>query len=363
MSSTITRTDFLVRRDALHETSFWEVPVEPAALKDGEVILKVDSVAFTANNVTYAAFGEAMHYWDFFPAHDGWGRVPVWGFGDVVASKCAGVKVGERFYGYYPMSSHLTVSPVKCSPAGFMDGAAHRRELSPIYNTYVRTTTDPGYSADGEDLQMIFRPLFMTSFLIDDFLDDNDYFGAAQLVLSSASSKTAFGVAFLAAKREGVKVIGLTSPGNVGFCEKLGCYDEIVAYDKIQSLDAGTPTVYVDMAGSGPVRRAVHSHFADNLKFSSSVGASHWDDMGSNKDLKGPRPTLFFAPAQGQKRAKEWGNDKLQAKSAAAWAAFISQAKDWITVEHHTGRNEMEAVYRATLDGKVKPSIGHILSF
>ena len=37
---------------------------------------------------------------------------------------------------------------------------------------------------------------------------------AAQLLLSSASSKTAYGTAFQLAQREGIEVIGLTSPGN-----------------------------------------------------------------------------------------------------------------------------------------------------
>ncbi|TNE63901.1 MAG: DUF2855 family protein [Alphaproteobacteria bacterium] len=355
--------DFLVGKADLRKTEYRHAALDPAALTPGQVLFRVDHFAFTANNITYAAFGEAMKYWQFFPGPAGWGRVPVWGFADVVASTFPGVAVGERFYGYYPMSSHLVVEPARHTPLGFMDGAAHRRELSPIYNQYVRTTTDPSYSRAGEDLQMIFRPLFMTSFLIDDFLDDNDFYGARRLILSSASSKTAFGTAFLAAKRKGIEVVGLTSPGNVGFCEGLGCYDRVVTYDDIKSLDAGTASVYVDMAGSGPVRQAVHGHFDHMLKYSCSVGASHWDDMGSNRDLKGPRPTLFFAPAQGQKRVADWGADGLQARTGAAWSDFIAKAKDWISIEHHQGVDQIERIYRATLEGKVSPDTGHILSF
>ena len=56
----------------------------------------------TANNVTYAVIGEAMSYWDFFPAEDGWGRVPMWGFAEVERSEAEGVEPGTRVYGYLP---------------------------------------------------------------------------------------------------------------------------------------------------------------------------------------------------------------------------------------------------------------------
>jgi hypothetical protein len=31
------------------------------------VRVRVDAFALTANNVTYGAFGAAMHYWEFYP--------------------------------------------------------------------------------------------------------------------------------------------------------------------------------------------------------------------------------------------------------------------------------------------------------
>ena len=85
-----------------------------AARSQATSLLHVDRFALTANNITYAAFGDAMSYWDFFPSGEAdWGRVPVWGFGTVVASRCDGVAVGERFYGYFPMSTQLRVTPAK----------------------------------------------------------------------------------------------------------------------------------------------------------------------------------------------------------------------------------------------------------
>lgn len=354
-------TDFLVQKSNIHEQEFRSTNLLP--IGDGEVRLAIDHFAFTANNITYAALGDMMKYWQFFPASDGFGRIPVWGFADVMESNHPKVEVGERFYGYYPMSTHLTVRPARVLPTGFMDASEHRKDLAAIYNQYVSTKNDPGYHENMEELQMIFRPLFMTSFLIDDFLEDNDFFGAKQIILSSASSKTAFGAAFQLAKRSNIEVIGLTSAKNVEFVKQLGCYDQVVTYDEVAKLDTAQKSAYVDMAGSGKVRSDIHNKFADKLVYSCAVGASHWDDMGSNEDLPGAKPTMFFAPSQGQKRMKEWGPRAFQAKSAEAWLSFIKPASGWIDIKHHKGENAIQAIYLDMLNGRTNPRDGHILSF
>lgn len=333
------------------------------ALEPGEIRFAIERFAFTANNVTYAAFGDAMKYWNFFPAPEGFGFVPVWGFATVAESTLDDVKAGDKYYGYFPMASHLIVSPAKNSPAGFFDRKEHRAELSPVYNYYTACAGDPGYSENLEAIQMLFKPLFTTSFLIDDFLEDNDFFGATQVVLSSASSKTAYGLAFQLAKRDGIKVIGLTSPGNVDFVADMGLYDETLAYSDIATLDAAVPTVFVDMAGNGEVRATLHGHFDTMLKYSCSVGATNWDQMGSNKELKGPKPTLFFAPAQAQKRSADWGQAGLQQRIAGAWGDFVSRADDWVEVVEESGEDAVARVYSSVLDGSASPKKGYILSF
>ena len=106
------------------------------------------------------------------------------------------------------------------------------------------------------DYQALLRPLFMLSFLVDDFLAENEFFGANSVMLSSASSKTAYGLAHLLhARRDGIKVIGLTSAPNVAFVESLGCYDEVVTYDAVTSMPADSPVAYVDMAGNSASAR------------------------------------------------------------------------------------------------------------
>jgi hypothetical protein len=353
--------DFLVRKDALHETRV--APVDTPQLGAGQVLAAVDRFAFTANNVTYAVFGEMMQYWHFWPAPEGWGRIPVWGFADVVRSAHPGVPVGERLFGYWPMSTHAVLEPTAVTAGGFADATAHRQHLHALYNSYTRVAGDPGYDPAHEDQQMLLRVLFLTSFLIDDFLADNDFFGARAVVIGSASSKTGLALAHcLHANRRGrVEVVGLTSPRNRGFVEGLGCYDRVVAYDEVASLPK-TPSVFVDMAGDAGVVRAVHEHFGDALKYSCVVGATHWDNVSMGQALPGPSPTLFFAPDQVAKRTKDWGADGLQQKMGAAWTAFLPPSSRWIRVVRSAGPEAVARVYQEVLAGRATPDEGHVLS-
>ena len=102
----------------------------------------------------------------------------MWGFAEVVESRAEGVAVGERCYGYWPMGRYLVVQPARVGKHGFVDGAAHRAALPAVYNQIQRCAADPGYVAAQEAQQALLRPLFITSFLIDDFLDDARCFGA-----------------------------------------------------------------------------------------------------------------------------------------------------------------------------------------
>ena len=359
--------DFLVRRDDLRLCK--SVPAQnagAAALQSGQVLMRIDRFAFTSNNVTYAAFGEAMSYWDFFPATEGWGRIPVWGFGDVISSTHEELKPGERFYGCFPMSTHVVLQPARAAAAGFSDGAEQRKALHPVYNQYLRTATDPGYAAGREDQQMLLKPLFATSFLIDDFLADNAYFGARAIVLSSASSKTAYGTAFQLSRRGAAgarcEIIGLTSPGNVAFVQGLGCYDRVLSYGQIESIPADLALAYVDMAGNAQLRSALHHRCGDSMKYSCAVGGTHWDALGGAGKLPGPRPTLFFAPAQIKKRAQDWGAAELQQRLGAAWLEFLGASGAWMRVIHARGPAAVERTYLEVLAGRARPDEGHVLT-
>ena len=348
---------------------------EDAPLAEGEVRIGIDHFALTANNVTYATFGDAMGYWQFFPTGEAdWGLVPVWGFGRVLQSLHPGVAVGERLYGFFPMASKTVLRPERLSAERFSDGAPHRAELAAVYNQYFRCSTDPLYTAGTEDVQALLRPLYITSWLIDDFLADNDFFGAAAaggratVLLSSASSKTAYGTACQLAQRGDVDVIGLTSAGNRAFCESLGCYTRVLDYSELEALDAQTPCVYVDYAGNGELRQAIHSRFAD-LRASLVIGNTHIDQRaaaGAAKELPGPRPTFFFAPAQIKKRTGEWGAEAFGQRLASAWHGFAARATDpaapRLKVQSDAGGESAQAVWHAVRQGHSDPRTGHMIS-
>lgn len=364
-------SSFIVQRHDLRQTRFVDDEAAAAALPAGAVRARIDLFALTSNNVTYGAFGDSMHYWDFFPCGvEGYGRVPVWGFAEVVESDAPGVAVGTRLYGYYPMSSHVILHPVQAKAGGFVDGAPHRQALHGLYNRYLDTATDPLYRREHEAEIALLRPLFVTSFLIDDFLADQAFFGARTVLLSSASSKTAYGTAFCLAQRRGAtgapRVVGLTSPANLAFTRGLGCYDEVVVYDEVGTLPADEPSVYVDMSGSAPLRERVHAHWNERLMHSCSVGGTHWSELGGAKGLPGPRPTLFFAPAQAQKRVADWGGAGLGQRIAEAWAAFMKPVADpaspWLTVASGRGPREVEQAWHSLIEGRADPRQGQVLS-
>ncbi len=379
---------FTVLKSDLHQTAYEVDTAASAPLAEGQIRLRINSFALTSNNITYAAFGDAMKYWNFFPAADATsekarGCIPVWGFADVVESRADGLALGERLYGYFPMATHAVLQPARLSAHSFVDAAAHRRELHPVYNQYTRCAADPGYALAHEAHIALLRPLFMTSFLIDDFLDDNSFFGAKAVLLSSASSKTAYGTAFCLSQRRGtsseLKVIGMTSAANAAFTRGLGCYDEVITYDQVATLPTegpnAVPIVYVDMSGSASVRSDVHHHFEGALVHSCAVGGTHWDELsaknsneqpGKAKHLPGARPTLFFAPAQIKKRAADWGPAGLNQRTGAAWTSFMQRinnpAAPWLTVVSGKGAAAVEAVYRELLSGHTQPQQGHMLS-
>ena len=354
---------FLTNKNDLADVMWQEqdLPAEGALAAD-EVLIRIDAFALTANNITYAVAGERMSYWNFFPAEEGWGRIPVWGFGDVVASAHADIRVGERLYGYFPMGSHLLIRAGDVSERQLMDVVAHRVELPPVYNQYMRVSNDPEHDSQGEAAQMLFRPLFMTSFILDDFIDKNDSFGADAVMLTSASSKTSLGLAYLLKQRPDSHVVGITSAGNKSFVESLGWYHEICTYDDIPQLNSDRPSIVVDMAGNGSALAAIHNHFAENLKYSCLVGATHWEARAGARDMAGPKPELFFAPTHIQNLRQDIGGREMDLAVADSWQSFTRDAAKWITVHPVDGQSAVEKLYQEMLAGKVKPDSGYILS-
>lgn len=345
--------DFLVDRSDLSRTLL--APASEtvwADLADGDVLLEVERFSLTANNITYGVFGDRLGYWRFFPTADGWGRIPVWGFARVAASRAAGVEEGTRLYGYLPMSTHL-VTRLRPSGGGFVDETAHRAALPAAYNRY-----EPMAETPRDDHVALLRPLFTTSFLLDDLLADAAH--GATAILSSASSRTAIGLAWLRSER-GLPTVALTSARNAAFVESLGLYAQVVDYADIERADVDGPVAFVDMAGDPAVRGAVHRRFADRLVHSAVVGATHHDAAPADPaPLPGPVPTFFFAPDRLARRREDWGGAVVAERIGAAMTGFIADAS-WLTIDRSVGPDALASTYSHVLEGDASPAVGDVV--
>ena len=364
--------EFWVSRKQFREIK--TVVVEAPPIADGEVRVAIDKCALTANNISYAVSGDAIGYWGYFPAAEGWGKIPVWGFADVVESRCAGLPVGERIWGFFPIASHLTLVPGKVTPADFIDFAPHRRELPALYNKYQRTAAEPSMLRSFENERSLFFPLFATSWILYDYLIDNDFFGAQQVVIGSVSSKTGFGLACMlhGDKTVSQRVVGLTSPRNVDFVKSLGCCDEVVTYDNITAIDPDLQTAFVDMSGSLEVLASVHRHIGENVVESRKVGATHWEESGvlsSEADLSAPaltlpgvKPRFFFAPKHFDKREKEWGPGSVLMKAFGSAMKVVGEIKTKVKIEHVSGDDAIIQRYLEVLNNQLPPDTGLMIT-
>ena len=361
-------THFVVRRDRLTEHEIVTTPRAP--LERGDAELRVDMFGFTANNISYALRGESMSYWKFFPeARAGWGRIPAWGFGTVVRSETDAVAVGERYYGYFPMSSHVVVQPRRVDETGFFDSAPHRRYLNAVYNHYLRTTRDPSYHPDTEPASVVLRPVFGTSYFLADYLREYGFFDAETTLVSSASSKLAWGMAFALAgdaRRDRPKLIGLTSERNLAFVGRLGLFDRVLPYADVTTVSAARRAMYVDIAGSQALRGAIHQHFGGVLRYSLMVGATHQEPQHSAAGLPGPEPVPFFVPAWIRHRNKQWSPDGVRRQLGDAWqkivATMVDPLRSWMTIASGVGAETVARTYTDVLEGRARPDEGHVLS-
>lgn len=328
-------------------------------LHEGEVRMSLESFALTSNNISYALSGDFLDYWGFFPAEAGWGRLPCMGFGVITESRNDALPVGGRYFGFFPVGRDHIVSAERTS-AGFVDVAPHREKHAMAYRSFDKVSDTP---SENDNAYLLLRGLFVTSFLAEDFLFENAMFGAGQIVVSSASSKTSIAFAHRVRARGNTHCIALTSQSNVDFVQKVNLYDEVATYDTIEELADWAPTVFVDMAGNASVISRVHHHFNDSLMHSCRIGATHWDQSGSLDGLPGPAPAFFFAPSQLAKRGKEWGRDVLNQRMNSALEEFIVDSRRWMKVQETNGADAVAQAYDGLVSGNIAAETGHILSF
>ncbi len=333
-----------VRRDDLSQCEVVEDEPSGEGLGDGDALLEVERFALTTNNITYAEVGDQLGYWHMFPASGGWGRIPAWGHARVVESRSPLLAPGARVYGLVPMGSSLTIRPAPHA-AGVLDAAEHRAAFAPVYRQYLPV------EGEGDDALLIMRPLFGTSVMLDLTLDD-----AGAVVLTSASSKTAYGLAHLLRER-GVTTVGLTSPARVEWVQRLGLYDAVHGYDDLHGLEAAHPAAVVDFAGDASLLREAHERLGAALARSIRVGFTHRAARPDGEPLPGPAPEFFFAPDVMVARGGE-----VRARFAAGWATFAPVLRRALRIERVAGADGVVRAYRELLEGRADPAAGVVAS-
>ncbi|KIK71508.1 hypothetical protein GYMLUDRAFT_66712 [Collybiopsis luxurians FD-317 M1] len=386
-------------------------------LERGNIVLKVDKFGWSANNVTYQALGEHPHfrYYDFHPvppnssvdsgssvsvsgsvSSQTHGLVPVWGFGTVVASAHPKVSVGERLYGYFVPARYL-VLPIDEKDANKYSIYVPRPHLPAdrrVYNQIQRCATDPLYSPETEDLTMLYRPLFWTSYWCEDWLARSNYRGGCEYILiSSASSKTAFCFAYCIRRQRSsasstasntVQIIGLTSKGNMKFTKNLGLYDEVYDYDSFLSAEGKNNTksprwIYIDVAGNPSLNSRIYTHFASPYTFPKLIAAVslgmtnlapgeknaekiEWstDTSGGSSSSSETASSLGFWPVAEQFFLPEWlAVRRLQLTPTqmldmqkTAWADLMRDCTSWVRLEYVWGGERVKDVYEAMVENK-----------
>lgn len=362
---------FEVGKNKLDKTRIIPLDIEQPLLEN-EVLLSIDKFALTANNISYGITGDVLGYWHFFPTdniseQEQWGRLPVMGFADVVLSNCEQIKEGERVWGFMPMASHLKIIAGHVSNTGFSDMSPCRKGLSPLYSRFDRVTGNPFYQSQNENFDILLRGLFTTSWLVEDLMFDNQYFGSEQYLITSASSKTSIALAFAIQQRSNRPAIGITSKSNRSFVESLGCYQQVVSYEEVTTLDASIASILVDMAGGQKTIATIHHHFSDKLRYSCRIGATQHNDINVNdtllfETLLESKPTFFFAPTQLKKRSIDWGASETMKQINRSLQRYIEFCHSFISIRHTKSSNQVDAIYQQVLAGTADASVGEIVS-
>lgn len=342
-------TELRVRRDDLSVCELVEGDRPRDRLVDGEAALVVEHFALSTNNITYATKGDELGYWRFFPAPPGWGVIPAWGYARVVDSRSPSVLVGERVFGLVPIGTHFTVRPA-ANPLGFVDETPHRSELARTYSQYITV------AGEADETELVLRPLFVTALLLDLLLSEEPPERMQTVILTSASSKTAYSLAHLLGERP-VQTIGLTSARRLAWVESLQLYDAVLAYEDLHELRTQRGVVLIDFAGDRAIVRNLHERLGEKLVRSILVGFTHWQAEADEAPVPGPAPEFFFAPAEMARRGRELGQ-----LYAMAWERFAPVAERTVRIERVTDGGGLVRLYRALLAGEADPAAGYVVS-
>lgn len=248
---------------------------------------------------------------------------------------------------------------------------------------------------------MLYRPLFWTSYWCEDWLNSSGYRGGiTSILVSSASSKTAFCLAYLIGKRSSrgeiskdTRIIGLTSNRNVAFTKGLGLYNEVFDYDSFASTKAlngknDLQWIYVDVAGNDDLNARIFGYFASshtgtlsacvslgmtNLSPASSVATSmDWTtntfsapqeaSPSPGKPSALPKLEPFFMVEWLNVRKHELDIKEIFERQNQAWTELIQDCVRWVKLERVYGAGAVKNAYERLAKEGLGPDKGLIWS-
>ncbi|MAI06501.1 MAG: hypothetical protein CMM14_04370 [Rhodospirillaceae bacterium] len=361
---------FQTRKTSLIDSRLVNQQLDLEIYNSGSIVLKIEKLSFTSNNISYGVAGEKLGYWKFFPPlknkSNEWGCIPAWGFAKVIHSKNENLMIGEKFFGYFPLADILIFDEVNISGNTMIDMSKHRKELPLVYNTYIKVSDNPDDETD--NLKALLFPLHVTAFCLCDFLQDVSYYQSEQILILSASSKTAIGLAQGLDEIKGVPdTIGVTSPNNIDFVKDLKSYTHILSYEDLDKISHNKKTVIIDMSGNRKILGSLHNSLKENMIKCITVGMTHWDSETIPKDILSQmmireRTEFFFAPTHIKKRTKDWGERGFNKKINTFMKARIIQSKNWIKIKEIKGLNNFSSMYDNFTRGTIKPEEGLIIT-
>jgi len=344
----------------------------PEALQVGQIRLRVDCFALTANNATYALLGERFQYFDFFPSGaSAYALVPVWGYAQVIESMHPEVAVGERLYGFLPMAAQCVITPTKLSPQRMFDGAPHRAQLPAVYQWLQRLGRDAAAAADL--LRPVLQPLALTAFLLREEVAALDPQAGRPLLMSSASSKTAMATAWMFRRdhdRPRPRLLGLTSAAHLQAVRAQGLFDAVEPYDALAEsplIEAGSAPILLDFAGNAALRDTVHRRGGPD-SLSLLIGLTHGLGAAAGQvdaaAAETPRSEqLFFAPSVAVECIKTWGAEAFGERSEAAWQGLRQHFEDRIALHQGIGGEAIAQAWHRVLEGELAPECAELLRF
>ncbi|KAF7975365.1 hypothetical protein HWV62_9689 [Athelia sp. TMB] len=336
-----------------------------AGAPENHILIKVDRFGYSTNK--YFDFHAAPTTTEPPVSPETHGVIPVWSFGMVEASTHPDIKVGERVYGYFAPTRYLLL-PIATTEV-------NRRP----YNQVTRCSGDPTYhpSPAIEDLTMLYRPLFWTAFWCEDWLytgTPTPYRGVKNVLISSASSKTAFCVAYNIKKRLAkdsnlkLQIVGITSKKNREFTKGLGLYDTIYEYDEVNSIpsssDAEGSWIYADVAGNDELNGVVVSHLGSRLLAGIALGltnlsptapgetssskwtANKFDGDAAHAASSAFKLEQFFMPEWLTKRRAELEQPVLMGMMGAGWGGLMKDCPSWVKMHRVYGGEACVEAYK-----------------